>query len=183
MIDALVIRPEQECNFDEIREVVKTAFAGAEHTDGDEHNLIDRLRLTEEYIPDLSLIAEVDGRIVGYAMFSRICIGNTKAVALASLAVHPAFQNRGIGRRSHRGRTSKSERRRLLLLGSTGGARILFQERLSSGIDLWNNCTVRHTAAILYGLSLQVRLAAWHRGIFAGIRPVKRHEKTDSMKK
>ena len=31
-------------------------------------------------------------------MFSRICIGNTKAVALASLAVHPAFQNRGIGR-------------------------------------------------------------------------------------
>ena len=98
MIDALVIRPEQECNFDEIREVVKTAFAGAEHTDGDEHNLIDRLRLTEEYIPDLSLIAEVDGRIVGYAMFSRICIGNTKAVALASLAVHPAFQNRGNGR-------------------------------------------------------------------------------------
>lgn len=98
MIEAPVIRPERECDFDEIRSVVKTAFAGAEHTDGDEHNLVDRLRKTDEYIPGLSLIAEVNGRIVGYAMFSRIHVGITKAIALAPLAVLPGFQNHGIGR-------------------------------------------------------------------------------------
>lgn len=98
MVETLIIRPERECDFDEIRSVVKTAFAKAEHTDGDEHNLVDRLRCTAEYIPELSFIAKVDGRIVGYAMFSRIYIGITEAIALAPLAVHPDFQNLGIGR-------------------------------------------------------------------------------------
>lgn len=98
MIETLVIRSERECDFDEIRSVVKTAFAEAEHTDGDEHNLVDRLRCTGEYIPELSFVAEVNGRIVGYAMFSRINIGIAKAIALAPLAVLPGFQNLGIGR-------------------------------------------------------------------------------------
>lgn len=98
MIGALAIRPERECDFDEIRSIVKMAFAGAAHTDGDEHNLVDRLRCTDEYIPDLSFVAEIKGRVVGYAMFSRINIGNFKAIALAPLAVLPGFQNHGIGR-------------------------------------------------------------------------------------
>lgn len=98
MIERLVIRPEREYDFDEIRSIVKTAFAGAEHSDGDEHNLIDRLRCSDEYIPELSLIAEVNGKIVGYAMFSLINIGIARAVALTPLAVLPGFQSLGIGR-------------------------------------------------------------------------------------
>lgn len=98
MIDTLVIRTERQCDFDEIRTVVKTAFAGAEHTDGNEHNLVDKLRCTDEYLPELSLVAEMDGKIVGYAKFSQINIGNSKAIALAPLAVLPGFQNHGIGR-------------------------------------------------------------------------------------
>lgn len=98
MIETVVIRAEQLCDFDEIRTVVKTAFAAAEHTDGDEHNLVDRLRCTEEYIPELSFVAEIKGKIVGYAMFSQINIGISKAIALAPLAVLPGFQNQGIGR-------------------------------------------------------------------------------------
>lgn len=98
MIETVVIRAEQLCDFDEIRTVVKTAFAAAEHTDGDEHNLVDRLRCTEEYIPELSFVAKIKGKIVGYAMFSQINIGISKAIALAPLAVLPGFQNQGIGR-------------------------------------------------------------------------------------
>lgn len=99
MIETVVIRTERLCDFDEIRTVVKTTFAGAKHTDGDEHNLVDRLRCTEEYIPELSFVAEIKGKIVGYAMFSQINIGRmNKAIALAPLAVLPGFQNQGIGR-------------------------------------------------------------------------------------
>lgn len=94
----MAIRPEREQDFDEIRELVKTAFAGAPHTDGDEHNLVDRLRCTDEYIPALSLIAEIGGTIAGFAMFSRINIADAEAIALAPLAVLPEFQNQGIGR-------------------------------------------------------------------------------------
>lgn len=98
MNDSLVIRTECNDDFDEIRRIVKEAFAGAEHSDGDEHNLIDRLRKTHDYIPPLSLVAEINGAIVGYIMFSRIYIGGREALALAPLAVLPLFQNCGIGR-------------------------------------------------------------------------------------
>lgn len=98
MIEGLVIRPEREHDFDEIRSIVKTAFAGAEHSDGDEHNLIGRLRCSDEYIPEHSFIAEINGKIVGYAMFSLINIGIARAIALAPLAVLPGFQGLGIGR-------------------------------------------------------------------------------------
>lgn len=98
MNDSLVIRTECNDDFDEIRCIVKEAFAGAEHSDGDEHNLIDRLRNTHDYIPPLSLVAEIDGVIVGYIMFSRIYIGGCEALALAPLAVLPPFQKCGIGK-------------------------------------------------------------------------------------
>lgn len=94
----LNIRKEQKSDYDSIRDMIKNAFMTAEHTDGDEHNLVDRLRLTEDYIPGLSLVAEVNGIPAGYIMFSRIYIGSRQAIAFAPLAVHPDFQNRGIGR-------------------------------------------------------------------------------------
>ncbi len=98
MIDTLSIREENVSDFDAIRIIVKEAFAKAEHSDGDEHNLVERLRGSAEYLPRLSLVAEADGVIAGYAMFSRISIGKSKSVALAPLAVHPDFQGYGIGR-------------------------------------------------------------------------------------
>lgn len=93
----LIIRQEQPEDFDTIRRIVKEAFADAEHTDGDEHNLVDRLRLTGDYIPELSLIAEIKGTAAGHIMFSRIFIGDAEALALAPLSVLPAYQKQNIG--------------------------------------------------------------------------------------
>ncbi len=47
---------------------MRDAFAFAEHADGDEHNLIERLRLSSEYIPELSvkyrnIIFDFDGTL------------------------------------------------------------------------------------------------------------------------
>ena len=96
----LVIRPERAEEFDEIERVVKAAFAGAEHTDGDEHRLVRRLRESAEYIPELSLVAaDGDGHVEGYLMMTRITIGGSKVVALAPLAVRPDCQRCGVGSR------------------------------------------------------------------------------------
>ena len=89
MIDHLHIRQERESDYDAIRRVIMVAFVMAQHTDGDEHNLVDRLRKTDEYIPELSLVAEYNGKIIGYVMFSRILIDNVIAVTPAPLAVRP----------------------------------------------------------------------------------------------
>lgn len=70
----------------------------AEHSDGDEHNLIVRIRHSSEYIPELSLVAAVGDDVVGYAMFSKISIGRFEAVALAPLAVRTDRQREGIGK-------------------------------------------------------------------------------------
>ena len=72
----IYIRQERPEDYSEIRSLVKEAFAMAEHSDGDEHNLIDRIRMSDEYIPELSLVAVMDDAVVGHIMFSKILIGN-----------------------------------------------------------------------------------------------------------
>ena len=67
----------------------------------DEADLVDNLR--NEGVVLLSLVAELEKRIVGHALFSRMSIetacGSIPALALAPMAVLPEYQRRGIGGR------------------------------------------------------------------------------------
>ncbi|ACD53627.1 N-acetyltransferase [Clostridium botulinum] len=98
---SLKIRNESKKDYKTIYLLVKDAFKTAEHSDGNEHNLIDTLRTSESYIPELSLLAEIDEKIVGYIMFTKLFIenqnGKFESLALAPLAVHPQYQDIGIG--------------------------------------------------------------------------------------
>jgi predicted N-acetyltransferase YhbS len=66
-----------------------------------EFALVDLLRHGAAFDPDLSLVAEVDGAVVGHALFypHRVLVGGItmRAVSLGPIAVDPAFQRRGIG--------------------------------------------------------------------------------------
>lgn len=79
-----------------IRQVNEAAFGSS-----DEANLVDALRA--DLVVLLSLVAELDGRVVGHILFSRMSIetptGAVPAVALAPMAVLPPFQRQGIGGR------------------------------------------------------------------------------------
>lgn len=96
-VDTLEIRQEQPADYDAVYQVVKEAFARAEHSDGNEQDLVSALRKSEAFIPELSLVAVEDNRIVGHILFTEAVVGNTKVLALAPLSVLPAYQNRGIG--------------------------------------------------------------------------------------
>lgn len=93
------IRQENKNDYDSVYNLVKEAFAHALHSDGDEQNLVTRLRKSDAFVPELSLVVEVDGEIVGHIMFTKIGIGNsdTLALGLAPLSVLPKVQNNGIG--------------------------------------------------------------------------------------
>lgn len=93
----IVIRQEQGNDIDTIYSVVKSAFEKAEHSDGDEQNLVSCLRNSEAFIPELSLVAELNGEIVGHVLFTKIKIGENVSLALAPVSVIPKYQGKGVG--------------------------------------------------------------------------------------
>lgn len=96
-VTILKIRKEQPADYDIVYHVVKEAFADADHSDGNEQDLVSVLRKSEAFIPELSLVALEDDRIVGHILFTKAVVNNRKVLALAPLSVLPAYQNRGIG--------------------------------------------------------------------------------------
>ena len=93
----LEIRQERVSDRQEVFQVVLEAFSHAEHSDGNEQELVKVLRATPSFIQELSLVAVEDGRIVGHILFTKITIGAYTELALAPLGVLPAYQRRGIG--------------------------------------------------------------------------------------
>ena len=80
-----------------IRRVVGNAF-GRE----DEAQLVDRLRQAPEFIPELSLLAELEGRIVGHILLSKVWLRDSQGYLLDVLAVAPvsvesSMQRKGVG--------------------------------------------------------------------------------------
>lgn len=93
----MIIRREETKDYTMTYALVKSAFADAEHSDGNEHDLVNALRKGEAFIPELSLVAEIEGKLVGHIMFTRAKVGDDVVLALAPLSVLPAYQRRGIG--------------------------------------------------------------------------------------
>lgn len=92
---ALVIRTESPDDVEAIQQVVVAAF-GSEA----EARLVDRIRASPEYVPEMALVAEADGEIVGHVMVSYAVIRNDsdrRICMLSPLAVVPEFQRTGIG--------------------------------------------------------------------------------------
>lgn len=91
----IVIRKEEEKDYKQVYEVNKLAFQQK-----NESILIEKIRKGENFIPDLSLVAEIDNRIVGHILFSKIkIVGDSifESIALAPMAVIPVFQKQGVG--------------------------------------------------------------------------------------
>lgn len=87
------IRQEMPTDYDAVYQVVKEAFANAEYTDGDEQNLVVRLRKSKSFVPELSLVAVEDEKIVGHILFTRAVVNGIEGLALAPLSVLPEYQN------------------------------------------------------------------------------------------
>ncbi|MFX3631412.1 MAG: GNAT family N-acetyltransferase [Candidatus Pristimantibacillus sp.] len=94
----IIIRQEQIEDINEVYQVVQKAFEYADHSDHDEHNLVNRLRNSSKYIPELSLVAEYEDKIVGHILFTEIKVSDQTLIALAPLAVLPDMQSKGIGK-------------------------------------------------------------------------------------
>lgn len=68
------IRCEAQRDFDNIFTLVKTAFETAMVSDGNEQNFVNKLRDSDNYIPELALVAENNGILLGHIMLTKFCI-------------------------------------------------------------------------------------------------------------
>ena len=93
----MLVRKEEPQDYEIVYSVVKAAFESAEHADGNEHDLVNALRKGDAYIPELSLVAETDGKIVGHIMFTKAEVEENTVLALAPLSVLPEYQRQGVG--------------------------------------------------------------------------------------
>jgi len=62
-----------------------------------EARLVDELRDDGDAVPRLSLVAVVNGAVVGHVLCSRGVLGGRSVLAIAPLAVVPELQRRGVG--------------------------------------------------------------------------------------
>lgn len=90
------VRAEKEDDFRAIDVVNLSAFQGES-----EAQLVGELRKSAAFIPDLSLVAELNGRIVGHVVLSKAGLkagqGLQEILALGPMSVVPSQSHRGIG--------------------------------------------------------------------------------------
>ncbi len=85
-MDAKVtIRPEQPKDAQAIEDLIKEAYAAISYSDHREHLMVERLRTSAAYIPELSLRAEVEGARPGRPGFGRFTATAVIAVAMVAL--------------------------------------------------------------------------------------------------
>lgn len=93
----MILRPETIADRAAIRALTAAAFDGHPHSDGSEPRIIDALRDAEALT--LSLVAELEGQIVGHAAFSRVEWSDQAGwFGLGPVSVAPVHQRQGIGR-------------------------------------------------------------------------------------
>ncbi|MDQ0202229.1 putative N-acetyltransferase YhbS [Neobacillus ginsengisoli] len=98
----ILIRQELTEEYNTTEEVVKKAFLNEEYSDKKEHLLVNRIRKSDAFIPELSLVAlNQDKDIVGHILLSKIKIVDgdktVNSLALAPVAVVPEHQKKGMG--------------------------------------------------------------------------------------
>lgn len=94
-LESMNLRCEHYSDHQAIAELNRLAFERENET-----RLVQAIRDSDRYVPELSLVAELDGAIVGHILFSYIdLVGQTnlQVLGLAPVAVRPEFQRQGIG--------------------------------------------------------------------------------------
>lgn len=100
------IRPETPADFEAVERITYEAFRQVKKPgrgDTDEHLLVHKMRSVPAFIPALSFVCEVDGRVVGHIAYtkSKIVRGDKieyETITFGPVSVLPAYQRNGIGK-------------------------------------------------------------------------------------
>lgn len=101
-MENLIIRKEREEDHFNVEYMTKKAFWNLHVPGCSEHYLVHMLRKSDDYIEELSRVAEINGEIVGAIMYSKSYVTDgtkkTEVLTFGPLCVEPSYQNKGIGK-------------------------------------------------------------------------------------
>ena len=94
----IVIRSETDADVNAITEITVAAFKTLEISNHTEQFIIAALRAAKALT--ISLVAEIDGRVIGHIAFSPVTIsdGTRNWYGLGPVSVLPAYQRQGVGK-------------------------------------------------------------------------------------
>jgi putative acetyltransferase len=94
----MIIRKETEADIEAIYKLTETAFRNHPYSHNTEQLIVDALRAADALT--VSLVAEVDGEVVGHIAFSPVTIsdGSSGWYGIGPISVLPELQRRGIGK-------------------------------------------------------------------------------------
>jgi len=99
----IAIRNERPEDVLAVEALTREAFWNLHVPGCSEHLVARQLRASRDFLPELDLVAEADGRIVGSILFSRSRVvgsgnENFETVTFGPISVLPEWQNLGVGR-------------------------------------------------------------------------------------
>ncbi|TCZ79873.1 N-acetyltransferase [Paenibacillus albiflavus] len=93
----MIIRTETIDDYKQVYQLNYLAFGNRD----DEAQLVEKIRHTDGFIPELSIVAEQENQILGHILLSKASVVDgdkeCEVIVLAPIAVHPDDQKRGIG--------------------------------------------------------------------------------------
>jgi putative acetyltransferase len=108
--EGVVIRPERDSDYPVIAEVVRAAFVG--HPD-EVASFVERIRASEQFIPELALVAEDSSGVIAHVMLSWVGVeggSRTRILNLTPMSVRPDRQRIGVGARLIRDALGRAEK-------------------------------------------------------------------------
>ena len=93
----MIIRKETQADIEVITEITKLAFENHPYSRNTEQFIINALRAANALT--ISLVAEIDGKLVGHIAFSPVTFsdGSKNWYGLGPISIRPACQKQGIG--------------------------------------------------------------------------------------
>ena len=99
----LMIRRETPADYEAVEALTRDAFWNVYRPGCTEHYVLHTFRSNPDFVPELDLVLEKEGRLIGHIMYARAWIQaddgrRIPAMTFGPVSIHPDFQRRGYGK-------------------------------------------------------------------------------------
>lgn len=137
----LIIRTETPADYRIVEDLTREAFWNVYRPGCVEHYLLHRFRQDRAFIPELSLVLELDGKIIGHVMYVHSVIygddGSTIPVmTFGPISIAPEYQRQGYGRLLLEASMAKAEEMGAGAIAITGNILVYGKSGFEKGKNL-----------------------------------------------